>query len=62
MVRLIERFWEEHYEEELPRRRPVRMARPAAGEAREQAIETMKRLSGRPTACLEAFAPGRTKS
>jgi ArsR family transcriptional regulator len=55
MARLVERFWEEYYRDELPKRRAAleRSAALHAGETREQAIETMKRLSSRPTICLE---------
>jgi DNA-binding transcriptional ArsR family regulator len=60
MIALIERFWDEHYKDELPKRRSAleRSVAAHAGENREQAIETVRRISGRPTACLEDVCPG----
>jgi DNA-binding transcriptional ArsR family regulator len=61
MARLIERFYEEHYKDELPRRRGCleRSAAAHQGETMDQAIQTVLRASGRSTVCLEdGICPG----
>jgi DNA-binding transcriptional ArsR family regulator len=55
IVRLIERFYEEHYRQDLPRRMPC-MERSVAAhrDVREtDVIAFMRRLTGRPEACCE---------
>jgi DNA-binding transcriptional ArsR family regulator len=60
MVRLIERFYREHYQAELSNRRQVLERSVAAhrGSTKQQAIEDLRALSGRPTVCLEDVCPG----
>jgi DNA-binding transcriptional ArsR family regulator len=55
MVRLIERFFEEHYKAELPNRRPCLERSVAAhkGSTRDEAVEAIRKTSGRPRICLE---------
>jgi DNA-binding transcriptional ArsR family regulator len=61
MINLIERFYEEHYKAELPRRRPLLERSVAAhrGISQEEAIAVVRRASGRPDVCLESgICPG----
>jgi DNA-binding transcriptional ArsR family regulator len=61
MVRLIERFYEEHYKAELPRRRPAleRSAAAHRGISLDEANELIRKLTGRPGTCLEtSVCPG----
>jgi DNA-binding transcriptional ArsR family regulator len=60
LARLIERFFEDHYQRELPGRREAleRSAAAHRGSTREQAIAAVSKLSNRPTLCLEEVCPG----
>ncbi len=60
LARLIERFYEEHYREELPNRRPALEASVAAhrDSTREEAIEVVRRVTGRPNICIEDYCAG----
>ncbi|HEU4759351.1 MAG TPA: metalloregulator ArsR/SmtB family transcription factor [Dehalococcoidia bacterium] len=60
MVRLIQRFYEQHYRHELPKRLPCLERSVAAHRARPtgDVIELTRRLTGRPTSCLEDVCPG----
>ncbi len=60
MVGLIQRFYDEHYEQELPRRLPCLERSVAAHRSRPSGdvIELTRRLTGRPTSCLEDVCPG----
>jgi DNA-binding transcriptional ArsR family regulator len=55
ILRLIERFYEEHYRHELPKRRAALERSVAAhrGISRDEAIALIKKLSGRPNTCLD---------
>jgi DNA-binding transcriptional ArsR family regulator len=55
IARLIERFYEEHYREELPRRRPAleRSITAHTGATREEAFAVIRKLTGRPSLCVE---------
>jgi len=55
MVRLVERFYEDHYRAELPKRRPVLERSVAAhrGISREEAPDVISRLTGRDKICLD---------
>jgi DNA-binding transcriptional ArsR family regulator len=54
MVRLVERFYEEHYKAELPKRRPALERSVAAhrGLSREEAYGVITRLTGRDELCI----------
>jgi DNA-binding transcriptional ArsR family regulator len=60
LARLIERFYEEHYREELPNRQPALEASVAAhrGVNREEAIAVVQRVTRRPNICLDDVCPG----
>jgi len=61
MARLIERFYEEHYKAELPKRRGALERSVAAhrGATLEQALDLMRKVTGRPASCLEnGICPG----
>ncbi len=55
IARLIERFYEEHYRDELPRRRPAleRSITAHAGATKEEAFAVIRKLTGRPSLCVE---------
>lgn len=60
MARLVERFYQEHYRQEMPRRLPC-LERSAASNRAETAgdvAELARRLTGRATVCLEEVCPG----
>ena len=60
MARLIERFYDEHYRQELPRRWPALERSVAAhrGETGADPVELTRRLTARPKACLEDTCAG----
>jgi ArsR family transcriptional regulator len=55
MVRLVERFYEQHYKDELPRRRAALERSVAAhrGISRDEAMAFIHKVSGRDNICLE---------
>lgn len=60
MASLIKRFYAEHYEPDIPRRMPL-LERSYAAHRREvdsDPAELTKRLSGRPTGCLDTYCTG----
>jgi DNA-binding transcriptional ArsR family regulator len=60
MVRLIERFYEEHYRQEMPKRLPAleRSAERHRGEPASDAESVAKKLTGKPKSCLDAGCAG----
>lgn len=60
MANLIERFYNEHYKDELPKRRACLERSVAAhrGSTRDEAIMAMRRALNRPRVCLEDVCPG----
>ncbi len=60
LARLIERFYDEHYRHELPRRWPALERSVAAhrGETGADPVELSRRLTGRSRACLEDVCAG----
>lgn len=55
LARLIERFFDEHYRRELSNRRPAieRSIAAHAGASADEALEAIRRLTGRPSICLD---------
>lgn len=61
MARLIERFYEEHYKQELPKRRAMleRSAAAHRGLSLEETNALIRKITGRPSTCLEnGVCPG----
>jgi len=60
MVRLIERFYEEHYRHEMPKRLPAleRSVARHRGEPVSDAESVAKKLTGKPKSCLDAGCAG----
>ena len=60
IVRLIERFYDEHYRHDLPRRLPCLERSVAAHRAQrvEDVIELARKLTGRGSSCLETVCTG----
>jgi DNA-binding transcriptional ArsR family regulator len=60
MISLIQRFYEEHYKADIPRRMPIlkRALETARSMPADDPIELAKRLSGRTNSCLENVCPG----
>ncbi|MEX1195717.1 MAG: metalloregulator ArsR/SmtB family transcription factor [Dehalococcoidia bacterium] len=55
MITLVQRFYEEHYKHELPKRRAAleRSAAAHRGISREETIDLIHRITSRPRMCLE---------